>query len=78
MSVAELFTIDYMPNYKVLRNNHTSEVSVLYNCGMARPSAVVFEADLKAGNTVRYFQIPLTATVAADSTALAYLVRLRA
>ena len=76
MTVSKLFTIDYMPSYKVLRNNSTREVSVLYNCGMARPSAVVFEADLKAGNIVRYFQIPLTATVADDPAALAYLVRL--
>ena len=78
MNLAEDFSIQYFPGYKIVTNKQADPpyAAVLYPCGTDKPAASNF-AKLKQSTAaeIGFFEIPLYAVATDDSTAGWTLVR---
>jgi hypothetical protein len=71
---AEDFTMEYFDDFKILTNLRAKPpyASVLYPCGTAnklKPAEANIAKLLKPNTTAAYFEVPLTAVAAGDTTA---------
>eukprot|EP00803_Ostreobium_quekettii_P001659 evm.model.scf_661.1 EVM.evm.TU.scf_661.1 scf_661:590-1999(+) len=65
---ADDFSVEYRPNFKVVRNLRADETYVLYQCGTAAPDV---EEELGAG--AKLFEVPLSSVSVFDTTVIEFL-----